>query len=494
MLTTFLLLCIIAIGSLNRATYHFIPLVKQVNVNELFFDLSNRVQCQRYTDKFGFPTLKTVDNFVIPPYESMNTVRGSANDCDRLAFQFNTIREKQDLDPTNITLELYYHNASRNGPNDHPFFSRTFARPGNGGTWDTRLNIPVTSTLTLVRGDLGDDGVTVFDMSDQTFLPVSTTLWAGMYVTMPLHLLPSLQQANRFYWVTLNNKTGSTPLVDTLFGLPNHNYKVRNEADKNGRKSNMTDWTDATVYQPIMGIHTTTFNMAWALSIYCNVPWSPLATNAPVSHAPSAEPTETESPTGEPTTVITELPTGEPTLEETFTENTTAAPTSAPWVNVTEWVERVSERTIAEKMIFVVTFVLLSLVTIILICVIVRVKRHRKGKLNEEGNKARISDYVIEMEEKGKSTFNNGEPFLINGDSEDYDDFTLIQQQQQPVKNNNPLITDAISYMQISLSTEEDDHKNTKKNSNFDPDGNKKSVSTVADWFNSKTSDKVKHI
>src|SRR4051812_39718935 len=84
-----------------------VTILNQTNEYKGFlFDFSNRLICHRYTDWYLFPLLYATDDFVIPSYTSLNAI-----ECTSIVFTFNTIRTKQDMDPYNITIRLFYHNT-----------------------------------------------------------------------------------------------------------------------------------------------------------------------------------------------------------------------------------------------------------------------------------------------------------------------------------------------------------------------------------------------
>jgi hypothetical protein len=353
-------------------TYQPINVLNQANVYELFYDLSNHVECDNYTDYFsqyGWPVVQAVDDFVLPSYATLPTPNHMSSDCIGLSFTFATLRWKQDLDPVSITLQLFYNNASTNGPQNTPFFSRTTCAPNaTSCAWDTRLRAAINTTLVLTNGDMADDGVTRFSLSNQSLLPVGRRLWVSFFATVPMHYARNLLSSNSLFWMTLNNKTGSAPVLAQFptNGVPNQHYRYRN---RQKLFYNASQWVDATFIQPLLGVRTTTFNMAWRADLICA--YIPPITNAPTNAQP---------PTGVPTQVPTGEPTSEPTTATPTTGNetntTTVSPTAAADTNGTAWWY---EKYMADRRTQIIVYSVLGTLFLLVLCVICCYCAKRRG-------------------------------------------------------------------------------------------------------------------
>jgi hypothetical protein len=378
-------------------TYQPINVVNQANVYELFYDLTNRVECDNYTDyysQYGWPVVQAADDFVLPSYATLPTPNHMSSDCTALAFTFATIRWRQDLDPVSVTLQLFYNNASSNGPQNTPFFSRTTCAPNATTTttncgWDPRLRAVLNTTLVLTNGDLADDGVTRFSLSNQSLLPVGRRLWVSFFATVPMHYARNLLTSNSLFWMTLNNKTGSTPVLAQFAtnGVANQHYRYRN---RQKLYYNASQWVDATFIQPLLGVRTTTFNMAWRADLICA--YIPPITDAPTNtQPPTAVPTTatttteapTEEPTNEPTAETTAEPTtepsttAEPTTNANETNTTTVSPTAAVDTNGTVpwWYEKY----MADRRTQIIVFSVLGTLFLLVLCVICCYCAKRRG-------------------------------------------------------------------------------------------------------------------
>lgn len=294
-------------------------LLNQTNGYTLYFDLTNRLECHNYTDVWGYPLICVADDFVLPAFLGLDMTRV----CNGLLFNFTTIRLKVDMDPNSITIRLFSHNTTSGTPTNSAFFTRTMCSPDNTCVWPSRLNVPAVTTIALNNGDLDDNGVTAFDLSK---LPSGQTLWVSIYVSVPDHPSTSILRENSLYWMTLDNKSTSTPLQQRFYdGTPNYNYKYIDV--NNFHRNNFTSWTDASIVQPVLGVYTTTFNMAWTVSLVCqsgttfllSFPPTLSPTESPTTMIPTSVPTQAPSngPTQSPTMIPTSEPTSEPTNEPT---------------------------------------------------------------------------------------------------------------------------------------------------------------------------------
>lgn len=304
-------------------------LINQTNGYTLYYDITNRLECHNYTDFWAYPLVRVADDFVLPAFRTLDL----KNNCSGLVFTFTTIRLKIDTDPYSITIQLFHHNKTANTPQNNPFFSRTTCSPDGTCVWPTRLNTPLTTTITINQGDRGDDGSTLFDLSS---LPTSVTLWVSIYITAPDHPSTSILRENSLYWMSLDNKSTSTPLQPMFYNeTPNYHYQYIdvNNIHRNG----FTSWTDATIVQPILGVTTTTFNMAFTVTLLCKagVDMTILAT----TDAPTSQPTEapTVTPTQKPTVAPTLAPTtlSPPPVQADNTTSVSPSPTNV--TNGTIW-------------------------------------------------------------------------------------------------------------------------------------------------------------
>lgn len=259
--------------------------------------------CQNITDKYRFPLLQAADDAVQPTItylESQNVLNG-VRDCDAMIFSFMTIRTKNDLNPTSITIELYRHNMTTTKPGTL-FYKKTLPWPTNNYRWQSDyIAIPWRSVIILQLNELGDDGHTRFNFHNDSFLPGGETFWFSFYVAVSQHLNSAFRM-NSMYWVTLNNETGSTPVVLLPGETKNHDFVFRDVVDL--LHYNFVEWTTATLVEPVMEITPTTHNLAWTLELSCEVSTRP--TSAPTS-----------SPTDTPTSLTLEPTTAAPTSDAT---------------------------------------------------------------------------------------------------------------------------------------------------------------------------------
>ena len=321
-----LFLVLFVVLSNAETTY---SLLNQSNGYTLYFDLTNRVECHNYTDFWGYPLICVADDFILPSFVNLDMSR----DCTGLSLNFTTIRLKVDMDPLSITIRLFRHNTSNNGPSDTAFYTRTMCSPDGTCKWPTRLNTPAVTSITLNNGDPDDKGTSVFDLAT---LPTGETLWVSIYVSVPDHPSTTILKENSLYWMTLENKSTSMPLQKTFYdGTPNYNYKYIDV--NNLHRSGFTSWTDASVVQPLLGVSTTTFNMAWTVSLLCQSGTTFLL-SFPPTESPTVSPTTGAPTTLTPTLVPTIAPTAEPTLEPTSEPTTASNDTSMG--NETQWYEK----------------------------------------------------------------------------------------------------------------------------------------------------------
>lgn len=422
--------------------YTSIVLVNQTNGYTLYYDLTNRIECHNYTDIWGYPLVTVADDFVIPVFMDLNMT----SDCAGISFNFTTIRLKVDTDPYSITTRLFYHDSITNGPRNTPFFTRTQCSPDNTCRWPTRLNVPMTTTIMINNGDLADDKVTPFDLAS---LPQGQTLWASIYVSVPDHPSTSILRENSLFWMTLDNKSTSSPLQTVFYNeTPNYHYKYIdvNNLHRNG----FTSWTDATVVQPILGIYTNTFNMAWTVSIICN--------GSNLSILPIIEPTP--MPTSEPTTSTpTMAPTLAPSVAPTSVPTNTMVPTfdnETTIINGTEWYEKY----IKDKQAQVILYAALGTILIIvilscLVCLCMKYYRYRKKHNNGVTS---LDKYLGEHKDRD---------IELGPISSSYSDFHREQDgdQSQTLKKRNLPVkrtwTDKETFSTVSLSDQDEhDHLN----------------------------------
>jgi hypothetical protein len=176
------------------------------------------------------------------------------------------------------------------------FFKKTLPWPTNNPHWQQDyISLPWQTEIILQLNELGDDSVTRFNFTNSTFLPSEEVFWVSFYCTVSQHL-NSIFRINSLYWVTLNNLTGSTPVEPRLLGLTeNHDFLFRDSMDL--LRYGFTNWTTASLVEPIMRIEPTTNNLAWRLSLTCEVSTQPTA--APTTAAPTLPP-QSEEPTTSP--------------------------------------------------------------------------------------------------------------------------------------------------------------------------------------------------
>ena len=467
--------------------YQPLTILNQSNVYQLFYDLSNHIECDNYTDYFIRPVLRAADDFVLPPYTSLDTMHRQSSDCNALQFTFVTLRTRQDQDPSSVTLQLFYNNASGgyNGsdvPQDQPFYTRSWCAPNAiSCQWDPRLATPLNTTLTLNNGDMADDGVTRFDLSNLSLMPIGRRLWVSFFATVPRHYARNILRSNTLYWMTLNNLSGSTPVVDPLDanqGLANAHYQYR---DALNTKYNATRWTDATVIQPLLGVHTTTYNMAWRLALVCDYlePVPPLPPNTPAptrvpttaptttsspSQAPTDQPTDESNNNSTPTTTTTESPTSE-------ADSNTASPTDTP-TNATDWMNMYA----ADRQTQIIVYsVVGSLILCVLCCLCIYCWRKRRCCFRKSA--LNIDDYLRRSQAKDTEMKDLGA-------SSSYADYNPLHQKKQPRDDSNDdggrmSLTGTDFYTPVSLTDDDCAGQSTQSHVAIDDD------STTRDWLHS---------
>ena len=289
-----------------------ITILQQQNVAEQYPDLGNGILCQNLTDKWNNPVLMAADDLVIPSMRYLRS-RGVArgmDDCSAMSLQLTTMRRKSDLNPTIVTLLFMRHNDTTGLPSDTVFYRKSFPWPTNNYLWQSDpLNRPWQSVFTLQLNEVGDDGVTRFAFRDTVdFMPPDRTVWVGFYATLSLHQDQRFQ-FNAMMWATLNNHTGSSPVLPFASnGAANRDFAYRDT--NNYLDEGFTEWTTAVPAERALKITPTTNNMAWSVSLDC------------LLEAP------TTAPTTQPTANTTEAPSAMPTM---------AAPTNTT-TNTTEWI------------------------------------------------------------------------------------------------------------------------------------------------------------
>lgn len=391
----------------NHIIYDPIVILNQTNDHPLFYDLTNRIESVRYTDIYGFPLLQVVDDFIIPPYTRLYIVNHMSSSCNGLSFSFNTIRTRQDMDPYNITIELFYDDGY-NYPLNVSFFKRTVCSPytviDNNCSWDKKINIPTITDIILNNGDMDDNNITVFDLSNIDFIPTGRKLWVSIYATVPRHGAGNLLQSNSFYWMTLNNRTYSSVLMQTFYnGVDNSNYKFRDV--NNLYKVNATTWIDATVLQSSLKISTVSYNMALKVSIMCNLipPYVPEPpTIMPyITVAPTSEPTST--PTDEPTVINTTLvPTASPTYLLTTEEPTMINDDENNTTNKTNtsiWFDKYLKQRNVQIIVYSMLSFLIFVILFVFLIIFYRRRSNRKKKNEQIGIDKYLNDKEMRLDD-----------------------------------------------------------------------------------------------
>lgn len=456
-----LLLIVLFSVSLDAQANISYSLLNQTNGYTLYFDLTNRVECHNYTDFWGYPLVCVADDFILPSFVNLDMSR----DCTGLSLNFTTIRLRVDMDPLSITIRLFRHNTSNNGPSDTAFYTRTMCSPDGTCKWPTRLNTPSVTSITLHNGDPDDNGSSVFNLAA---LPTGETLWVSIYVSVPDHPSTTILKENSLYWMTLENKSTSTPLQKTFYdGTPNYNYKYIdvNNLHRNG----FTSWTDATVVQPLLGVSTTTFNMAWSVSLICQSGTTFLL-SFPPTESPTSSPT-TATPTMAPTYAPTIAPTSEPTSEPTTLNDTTTG-------NETMWYEKyIREQTREQIIIYSIlgaTLFLFSLCCCVCLCI--KCYRYRKKgggpiSINTFLGKHK-SDSEIEM---GPIVTTFSEYHREKDEEIDASSYESVAKKRANIPPERRSYTSRETYTEVSLS---DDHSKNHALYNADEQGQ------LANWIN----------
>jgi len=255
-------------------------IVNQTNAPTYYPNFSNKVMCQNITDSYGYPLILGADDMVPPSRASWATQYGALS-CHAMLLSFETVRTRQDLNPSNITVWLMRDDPGRGGPGT-VFYARTLPWPTNNYRWrDDPISMPFDTELLLSQGDVADDGATVFDLASEAFLPGDgQRTWVALYVTMSLHMIQAGFRRNAFYWTILNGAAAA--------GAGGHFFyrDVRNK-----EKLGFVNWTDGAIVAAPLGIVSSTYQMAWRASLQCRgtpPPPTVAPTLAPLGVAPSA--------------------------------------------------------------------------------------------------------------------------------------------------------------------------------------------------------------
>lgn len=272
--------------------------LNQTNAEQRNPVTTNRVQCQNVTDKAGSPLLVAADDVVL-------SVPTDAQSCDAVLFSFTTLRTRQDLNPSSITLQLLRHNDTSGGPSG-AFFQITRQWPDNNAHWQfDAMGVPQQTDLLLQRGDTDELNGARFDLHDAQLLPPGATVWVAIWATVPLHLVQAGYRANGFYWATLTNASSSSSVSPQ-----NKPFWYKDTTDLLGH--GWQQWTPAQQVEPWLGIQQATQQLAWRVSLRCVVAPPTLAPTSIPTPAPTSGPTEGPSP--QPTTSSPPVATFSPTL------------------------------------------------------------------------------------------------------------------------------------------------------------------------------------
>lgn len=383
------------------------------------FDPRTGLISQNYTDLHPSPVLQGADEFVISssllPLSSNTSVSFTT-----FVFTFVTIRTRIDANPTSLTLQLFYHDSARGCPETTPFFTRTFFPR----TWDPRVDTPVKLTLALNQGLSSDDGLVMFQPNNRTFLPLDTTLWVSFYGGLAAHYSVSTGLANHLYWLTaapiVDNSTNSTnsTVSNTSASPLSLNYQYRDTS--NLLQRNLTNWTDASLVQALLGTTPLSTNLSWSLVLQ----YSLVILTPPATEAPTPVPTATIWP---------------------IVNNNSAPPT---YTNFTGWVEGTIGWKGLELMIILSALLLLTIGVCIIIGVAIKRKRvqlHKEKHGLSGPDPLDTKQYLVEMKERGthrNSTDSTYKPYQVADN--------IVETVSTNRKEHRPLISDTL-YSEVSL-------------------------------------------
>lgn len=275
----------------------------------------NRVICQHFTDPDLEAYIKASDDIII------STDLASSLNCSSMDITFVMVRSRHDENPQSVTVQFLYDVTNPITGNDtgkpgSVFYSRAFY----GMVWD---NISIGSifnmTFHLKNGDISDDGLTVFSLSDRNLFPPGRRIWVSFFATGPRDFSFAGFEENCLFWATEENERPNTYLSDNQTRNRPYYFIDLN----NTMRENLQNWSPANIAEPLIGVNSISLNLAWSVELICH----DLQTESPTS-SPTMTPTTTMSPSNAPT-----IPTFSPIDDDNdsiiiIDDNNTRSPTS----------------------------------------------------------------------------------------------------------------------------------------------------------------------
>ena len=239
-----LLLCV----ARSEILIESVPILDQLNAS---LDTSNKLVSQRFTDILPqIPLLHGADDFVLPANIS--------NNITIMRLSFTIVRQFRDSDPDSITVSLMYNDPVTNGPGV-VFFTKSVRAPNNPPRWyNDSLEVPEIITFNITQNEVSSTNQSVyFNFADTVFLPRQTKLWLTMYVTgtRSYDISPPYAE-NVLFWCIAANATQS---------ILNAPYFFVDESDIIGK--GLTNWTNASRVETLLGFTSRSKNMAWSLTL-----------------------------------------------------------------------------------------------------------------------------------------------------------------------------------------------------------------------------------
>ncbi len=263
----------------------------------------NRVICQHFTDPDLEAYIKAADDIIIS-----SDLAVSLN-CSSMEITFVMVRSRHDENPQSVTVQFLYDVTNPLTGNDTGkpgtvFYSHVFY----GMVWD---NISIGSTFNMTfrfkNGDVGDDGITIFNLANRNLFPPGRRIWVSFFATGPRDFSFAGFEENCLFWSTQDTDMPDAYLSDNQTRNRPYYFIDLNNTMREG----LQNWSPANIAEPLIGVNSLSFNLAWSVEFICYN-------------------TETDSPTASPTTTPTKEPSSAPiaAIPTLSLTPTTIAPTT----------------------------------------------------------------------------------------------------------------------------------------------------------------------
>ena len=260
--------------------------------------------CQNITDMTNFPTLKSADDFIIPPLSTfiINNIPYGLDTCRAVIFSISYKRSRYTEDPKSIVLSLMRDNNS--GPGT-VFWQKTFPHPLN--SWNINTNNPGVMILQINIGEIDDLG-NEFDLSSNA-MGYNTKIWVSFYVNLNRNFSITGYRENIFYWIIYDIPPN---LQLTEIDSPYKYYYKTSPyyfIDYNNLlRKDLTHWSIAQNVERLLGINSdNSFNLAWQVQLLCKQTLNIIDINVTKQPTPTPNPYPTiDNNTKEPPFIISD--------------------------------------------------------------------------------------------------------------------------------------------------------------------------------------------